>query len=70
MTPTISGAARSKTIWLGATIAVIGYLQMNMDAISPFLPPQVLGLVNVLLGAAVVAVRFITSESLASKGGE
>jgi len=36
MHPTVSGAARSKTIWLGFFITLFGYLQANIHTFAPW----------------------------------
>ena len=74
MNPALIGALQSKTVWLGAIIAVIGFLQMNTDAFEPLLSAASLEAVlrgaNVLVGAAVIFVRFLTDTSLADKAKE
>lgn len=67
MNPTLKGATRSKTVYLGLAVAVLGYLQANIGHLSPFIKPEYLGLANVLLGASVIVVRFVTDQSLAAK---
>jgi hypothetical protein len=67
MNKTTSGAVRSKTIWLGGAVAVLGYVQANISLFAPWLDPKYIGLGNVLLGVAVIVVRFYTDSSLADK---
>lgn len=62
------GAAKSKTIWLAVFVMVGGYLQQNREALAPFVDPKWLGLVDIVLGAGIIAARFFTSKSLLEKG--
>ena len=64
------GATRSKTVYLGLAITVMGYLQANVNALAPFIRPEYLGTVSMGLGLAVILVRFVTDQSLADKAGE
>ena len=40
MNPTLKGSLISKTVWLGAAVTVMGYIQANIDMISQFIPPK------------------------------
>lgn len=62
------GAARSKTVYLGLAVTIMGYLQANAQTLAPFVRPEILGLINLGLGAAIIVVRFLTHESLEDKG--
>lgn len=65
---TIKGASQSKTVWLGFTIMVMGYLQANIGTLAPWVDQKYIGLGNMLLGLFVMIVRFYTDRSLADKG--
>jgi len=65
---TAIGASKSKTIYLGLAVTVIGYLQLNLAVLGPWVRPELLALANILLGLVVIIVRFVTSESLEAKG--
>lgn len=68
-------AVRSKTIWLGLLITVVGYLQANLTLIEVILRPivkaetvpVVMGALNMALGLAVIVVRFLTDGPLSAK---
>lgn len=75
MNPQLRGATRSKTVWLGLAITLLGYLQANLplakQLIAPFLPPEKIDLAMALLtmttGLAVIVVRFLTDGPLSEK---
>ena len=65
------GAARSKTVYLGLAVTVLGYLQANVSLLAGVgIKPEHLGLVNLTLGLAVILVRFVTDQSLVDKAGQ
>ena len=67
MNPTLSGALRSKTIWLNVALAVFGGLELMSSQITTLLGPKwAAGLV--MFGALVnLGLRVYTNQSLASK---
>jgi hypothetical protein len=65
---TAVGAAKSKLVWLGLAVLVMGQVQTQMDVLSPFVPEKWIGLANSLLGIAIMVARFFTTESLTEKG--
>jgi hypothetical protein len=67
MYPTVAGAAKSKTIWLGFFITLFGYLQANIHTFAPWVDQKYIGLANMLLGLLVMVVRFYTDTALADK---
>ena len=67
MKATAAGAARSKTVYLGLAVMVLGYLQANIGVIAPYVKPEILGLANVAIGTAIIITRFFTDQSLADK---
>lgn len=67
MNPTVQGAARSKTIWLGFLITLFGYIQANIHTFAPWIDQKYIGLGNMLLGLGVVVVRFYTDSALSEK---
>lgn len=67
MNPTVRGAATSKTIWLGFAITVMGYLQANTHTLAPWIDEKWIGLGNMMLGLAVMIVRFYTDRALGEK---
>lgn len=66
----VRGASRSKAVWLGFIIMLMGYLQANLTSFAPWLDQKWIGLANVLLGMFVMVVRFYTDRSLEEKGYE
>lgn len=75
MNPTATGAAKSKTIWLGLLITLMGYFQANLPLLRVVLAPTVgqervelaMGLIQMALGVGVIIVRFYTDRALADK---
>lgn len=67
MNPMVRGATRSKTIWLGFAITVMGYLQANIHTLAPWVDEKWIGLGNMMLGLAVMVVRFYTDSALGEK---
>lgn len=75
MHPTIVGATKSKTVYLGLVITIIGYLQSNLPLLKAILSPLVgeeniemtMGALTMLLGLTVIIVRFQTDTALANK---
>ena len=68
MNPTLNGAVRSKTNYLGLAALVLGTLQVNHEAFGVVIDQKWLGLLNLALGVGIIVVRFFTTESLAEKG--
>ena len=75
MNPTAAGAAKSKTIWLGLIITLMGYFQANLPLLRTLLAPSVgedkvelvMGAINMALGVGVIVVRFYTDSALSEK---
>lgn len=76
MNPTLSGAVRSKTNYLGLLVTMMGYVQANLSSfkviLAPVMKPEyveaLIGIIGMVLGLSVILVRFYTTESLAQKG--
>lgn len=64
----LRGFLRSWTAHAGVILAVLGYLQTQGDALTALLGESGTGLVMMLMGAVVVALRARTHESLEQKG--
>lgn len=66
------GFRHSKTIWLGTLIAVLGYIQQNADTLKDLLAahPQFYAWSMYVIGGAVIALRFVTTQAVADKGKE
>ena len=75
MNPNVAGATKSKTVWLGLLITLLGYLQANLPLIrtllAPWLKPEqvepALAGITMLAGMLVVVVRFLTDGPLSEK---
>lgn len=68
MNETVSGALRSKTIWLNTILAVLGGLElMGSHLTTLFGPKWAAGLM--MFGSLLnIGLRFYTSQALAAKG--
>lgn len=68
VTAATRGAVKSKTVYLGLVVGVLGYVQLNKAAVSPFIPEKWFGVFDIGLGVAIIIARFLTSQSLTDKG--
>jgi len=64
----LRGFMRSWTAHAGTYIAVVGYLQTQDKLIDRYLGADATGILMMLFGLIVVALRAKTSESLTTKG--
>lgn len=64
----LKGFVRSWTAHAGTYIAVVGYLQTQDKLIDRYLGADATGILMMLFGLIVVALRAKTSESLTTKG--
>lgn len=64
---TTKGAAKSKLMWLGLAVLVMGELQ-RASALGELIPEHWRGVVLEVLGLAIMVARFFTTESLSDKG--
>ena len=64
----LRGLARSWTAHAGTYIAVLGYLQTQDKLIDKYLGADATGVLMMVFGLIVVALRARTSESLTAKG--
>jgi len=64
----LRGLSRSWTAHAGTYIAVVGYLQTQDKLIDRYLGADATGILMMLFGLIVVALRAKTSESLTTKG--
>ena len=66
----LRGLMRSWTAHAGTYIAVVGYLQTQDKLIDKYLGTDATGVIMMVFGLVVVALRAKTSESLAAKGAK
>lgn len=64
----LRGLSRSWTAHAGTYIAVLGYLQTQDKLIDKYLGADATGVLMMVFGLIVVALRARTSESLTAKG--
>lgn len=64
----LRGFMKSWTAHAGTYIAVVGYLQTQDKLIDRYLGADATGILMMLFGLIVVALRAKTSESLTTKG--
>lgn len=62
-----SGAIKSKTVWFGFIVSIVGFLQAQTDFFKAILPEKYYGYFVSALGVAVIALRFVTSQSIEDK---
>lgn len=60
-------SAKSKTINLGLWLTIAGFLQTQTEFFAMYLTPQQQGLVTMLVGLAVVILRFKTTVPVSEK---
>ena len=66
----LRGMSRSWTAHAGTYIAIVGYLQTQDKLIDQYLGADATGIIMMLFGLIVVALRAKTSESLTAKGSK
>jgi len=64
----LRGLSRSWTAHAGTYIAVVGYLQTQDKMIDKYLGADATGVIMMVFGLLVVALRAKTSERLSAKG--
>lgn len=60
-------AMRSKTIWLGLLLVILGALYDNFSYLQDVIHPQWYGIILVAIGVAVAVLRFVTTMPLEDK---
>jgi len=68
MNPLVKGAVASKSVWLGAILVFLGAMTSTVEAWKNAIPLEYQGLFISFIGAVVIALRAVTTESLAEKG--
>lgn len=59
--------ARSRTMWFALTLAVLGVVQASMEVFTPYLTPQGVGFVTLIIGAVVAILRVLTTQAISDK---
>ena len=67
MSPKLRGALRSKTVWVGLGLSLMGVVQANEAVFQQYLTPEAQGWLTVGVGAVVVVLRFLTTLPLDEK---
>jgi len=60
-------AMKSKTIWLGLALVVLGAMYDNFSYLQSIIHPQWYGIIIVAIGVAVAVLRFVTTLPLEEK---
>ena len=60
-------AMRSKTIWLGLSLVILGALYDNFSYLQNIIHPQWYGIILVIIGVLVAILRFVTTLPLDKK---
>lgn len=63
----LSGLIKSKTAWFGFLVSIVGFFQAQTDFFKAVLPEKYYGYFVSALGVAVIALRLVTTESIADK---
>lgn len=66
----LRGMSRSWTAHAGTYIAVIGYLQTQDKLVDKYLGQDATGIIMMVFGLLVVALRARTTESIQAKGAK
>ena len=60
-------AMRSKTIWLGLLLVILGAVYDNFSYLQEVIHPQWYGIILVIIGVLVAILRFVTTLPLEDK---
>lgn len=58
---------KSRTMLFAVALAVLGVVQASMDVFTPYLSPQAMGLVTLVIGLIVAILRVLTTLPLNEK---
>jgi uncharacterized membrane protein HdeD (DUF308 family) len=61
------GAMRSKTMWLGLALAILGVVYENFSYIQNIIDPRFYGIFLIIVGIIVSILRFMTTLPLDEK---
>jgi hypothetical protein len=60
-------AMKSKTIWLGLALVILGAMYDNFSYVQNLIHPQWYGVIIVAIGVAVAVLRFVTTLPIEDK---
>ena len=60
-------AMKSKTIWLGLALVILGAMYDNFSYLQDIIHPQWYGVIIVAIGVAVAVLRFVTTLPIEDK---
>lgn len=60
---------RSRTLWLGHLVALLGLLEVNLHFFAAYLPAWATGVSYIIIGFAIYLARAITTKPLAERAG-
>ena len=61
------GAMRSKTMWLGLALAILGVVYDNFSYVQNIIDPRFYGIFLIIIGIVVAVLRFMTTLPLDEK---
>ena len=61
------GAMRSKTMWLGLALTILGVVYDNFSYVENIIDPRFYGILLIAIGIVVAILRFITTMPLDEK---
>lgn len=65
--PTVRQVAKSKTMWLAATLAALSAVQTALPDVQNLIPEGYYGLAGLIVAVAMGVIRVFTDRSLAEK---
>lgn len=63
----LSGAAKSKTVWLANILIVLGVIQNQTEVFTHFFTPQTTGAIVAVIGLVFNILRALTDKPLEEK---
>ena len=61
------GAMHSKTMWFSLALMVLGVVYDNFNYVQNIIDPRLYGIILILIGVVVAALRFVTTLPLDEK---
>ncbi len=66
----VQGSLKSRTIWFGAAVMAVTWLENNSDIVANMVPDEYSGLVGYAVGIAIWFFRYATVKPLEEKAPE